>query len=77
MKYLKAYARICFRHSEKDCDGCPFSANKTGMDSCLKFILKNPEDAQMMIINYAKALKEKRDEEARRQRELDEFWGDK
>ena len=77
MKYLKAYARICVRHSENDCDGCPFSANKTGMDSCLNFILKNPEDAQMMIINYAKALKEKRDEEARRQRELDEFWGDK
>ncbi len=77
MKYLKAYARICVRHSEMDCEGCPFSANKTGMDSCLKFILKNPEDAQMMIINYAKALKEKRDEEARRQRELDEFWGDK
>lgn len=74
MKYLKAYARICVRHSEKNCEGCPFSVDNTGSTSCLGFILKHPEDAQTMILRYAEEDREKREELARKQREMNEFW---
>ena len=63
MRFLKAYAKICLRHSEKDCDGCPFSIERTGSESCLKYILKNPDAAQSAIINYVKADKERRNED--------------
>ena len=63
MRFLKAYAKICLRHSEQDCDGCPFAMEKTGSDSCLKYILKNPDKAQAAIINYVRLDKEKRDED--------------
>ena len=76
MKYLKAYAKICLRHSGKDCDGCPFSVSRTGYDSCLRYILENPDLTQKKIVEYVKAAKEKREAAEAKQKELDEFWGE-
>ena len=76
MKYLKAYAKICLRHSEKDCDGCPFSSARTGSDSCLRYVLDNPEDSQNRILSYVKAAKERREQEEAKRKELEAFWGE-
>lgn len=61
MKYLKAFARICLHHSEKDCDGCPFAYENTKNASCLRYVAENPEEAQQKIIAYVKAVKEERE----------------
>lgn len=51
MKYLRNFIKICARHSENDCQGCPFDYKKTHSD-CHKFILKYPEEARQMINQY-------------------------
>lgn len=51
MKYLKNFLKICARHSDNDCDGCPFAWTATHQD-CHRYILKYPEDAQRMINEY-------------------------
>lgn len=66
MQYLEAYARICLRHSENDCEGCPFAYNETGYNSCLKYIVYNKLEAKQKIIDYVvnhNKNKEARDDE--------------
>lgn len=52
MKYLSVYAKICLRHSEHDCSGCPFAYEVTGEDSCLRYILDNKEAAMASMVEY-------------------------
>ena len=58
MKYLKAYAKICLMNSEDNCDGCPFAVEETGCGSCLKYIVRNQEEAKEKIIEYVRKRRE-------------------
>lgn len=56
MKTLVNFLKICDRHVEGDCEGCPFSYKTTGED-CHKYIIRHPEEAADKIVAYIKAVK--------------------
>ena len=56
MKTLMAFLKICNRHVENDCEGCPFAYKLTGED-CHKWILHNPEAAADKLKAYIAAVK--------------------
>ena len=62
MKYLKAFANICLRHGDNDCEGCPFAKTETGYDSCLKYVIKNPDETQKKIVEYVRAYRKERED---------------
>lgn len=69
MKYIEAYAKICLKHSEGDCEGCPFAYEVTGCASCLKYIANNIEDARKKIVTYVNT--HRKDKEVERHEDLD------
>lgn len=57
MKTLVAFLKVCNRHVENDCEGCPFAYKLTGED-CHRWIVKNPKEAAVKLTSYIKELKQ-------------------
>lgn len=52
MKYLVNYLKICKRHSEYNCNGCPFNEAQIKTYDCHRWIIEHQEEAKGKIVNY-------------------------
>lgn len=57
MKALVNFLKICNRHVEKDCNGCPFAPQSTTGEDCHKYVIHYPENAKERIEQYIKEIK--------------------
>ena len=52
MKSVVTFLKICNRHVEHNCEGCPFSPDVTKVSDCHKYIINNYKEAYEKMMSY-------------------------